>query len=474
MTSSNNIPHPPRKPFIGNLPQVMGDETIQQMIKLSAQFDGIFEILLPGARFAVVSSAALIEELCDESRFGKFVGGALAEVRNLAGDGLFTAHSHEPNWNKAHNILAPGFGMKSMKEYLPTMIKIARQLTEKWSRVGINGVNVVDDMTRLTLETISMCGFDYTFHSFDSEKLHPFLDAMVNTLSESMRRVKRLKVQKYFAFKANRKFEDDIKFMHSLVDDVINERLKNSEKYKGKLDFLSLMLDGIDRKTGTKLDYTNIRFQLLTFLIAGHETTSGMLSFSIYNLIKHPAILAQAIAEVDSVLGRDLNRDITFKDVSDLKLIGRILNESLRLYPTAPAFAVSPQQEQTIGGKYKFLPGERALVLTYMLHRDKSVWGENADKFNPDNFLHENEKLRPSHAYRPFGNGMRACIGRHFAMVEATIALAMVLQRFKLEDAWNYKLEIKEALTIKPNEFILKAIERTDCINLVSRNAAVI
>src|SRR5215470_1804346 len=233
---------------------------------------------------------------------------------------------------------------------------------------------------------------------------------------------------------------------------------------QAKPDLLGYMLSGIDKQSGERLDDVNIRYQMNTFLIAGHETTSGMLSFAIYFLLNNPHVLQKAYAEVDRVLGRDINAKPTASQVNQLVYIGQVLKESLRLWPTAPAFGLYPYQNETIGGKYKLRKRTFITVLTAMLHRDKSVWGPQAEVFNPDNFAPERETEMPPHAFKPFGNGQRACIGRQFAMTEATLVLGLILQRFRLIDHTRYQLKIKESLTIKPEGLMMRVRLRPDVV----------
>jgi cytochrome P450/NADPH-cytochrome P450 reductase len=456
MTAVHPIPHPPRLPIIGNLPQVFGDTIVQELVALARQYNPIYEMVIPGTRFYVVSSHELVKELCDERRFYKAVHGVLLEIRRFAGDGLFTALPGEPNWSKAHNILLPAFGLKQMKEYLPKMVEVAEQLLQKWQVVGERGIDVSGDFTRLTLDTIALCGFDYRFRSFASEPLHPFLDAMVLGLQDSGARLKRTKLQNALDKKAERQFNAGRDLMFRVVDELLAERHKNREKFKDKVDFLSLMLNGIDKKSGEKLDFENIRYQLITFLIAGHETTSGLLSFATYFLVKHPEIMGKAVAEVDRVLGRDPDYQISFKDIGELKYLNRVLRETLRLWPTAPAFARTPYEDTVIGGRYEIKKGEEVLVLLPSLHRDPAVW-QDPEIFDPERFAPGAEDKIPEYAWRPFGTGARSCIGQHFAMVEATTALALILKHFEIEGESNYQLKIKETLTLKPADFRIKA-----------------
>jgi cytochrome P450 / NADPH-cytochrome P450 reductase len=134
----------------------------------------------------------------------------------------------------------------------------------------------------------------------------------------------------------------------------------------------------------------------------------------------------------------------------------------LRLWPPAPAYGVAPIKDEVIGGKYKLKKGTFVLVHVLALHRDPSVWGPHPDAFDPENFSREAEAARPVNAWKPFGNGQRACIGRGFAMHESALALGMILQRFKLIDHQCYQMVLKETLTIKPDGFKIKARPRAD------------
>src|SRR4030095_9763427 len=151
----------------------------------------------------------------------------------------------------------------------------------------------------------------------------------------------------------------------------------------------------------------------------------------------------------------------TYAQVNQLAYLEQILKESLRLWPTAPVFALSPYKDEMIGGTYPMRKNYQIVVLSPMLHRDRKVWGDQADIFNPDNFSREAERARPANAYKPFGNGQRACIGRQFALQEATLVLGLILQRFKLIDHERYQLKIKESLTIKPDGLTITLKRRT-------------
>ncbi len=448
------IPEPPKSPIIGNMLTVDKDRPLQNLMEITREMGPIFRLDMMGTPLVVASGAHLMDELCDESRYDKAVRGALRRVRSIAGDGLFTGDTSAPNWSKAHNILLPTFGRQAMNNYMPMMLDVANQLVTKWERLNADDeIDVVHDMTAVALDTIGLCGFDYRFNSFYRQDYHPFIDALTRSLETCM-------VQRGLPFEQTilrarlRQLEEDTAYMNKLVDDIIAERRKGGGAATN--DLLNYMLQGVDKVTGESLSDENIRYQINTFLIAGHETTSGLMSFTLYYLLNHPDVLEKAYREVDEVLGRDIAVQPTIREVNRLTYIQQILFEALRLWPTAPAFGLYPYKDEMLAGKYKLKAGTFITVLSLMLHRDKAVWGENAEAFDPEQFSRDAVASRPVNAYKPFGNGQRACIGRQFAIQEATLVIGMILQRFRLIDHKSYKLKIRESLSIKPEGFTMR------------------
>ncbi|SEA02134.1 cytochrome P450 / NADPH-cytochrome P450 reductase [Thalassobacillus cyri] len=444
MKTTHKLPQPKSYGPLGNLPLINKERPIQSFMKLAEELGPIYQFQFPGRLSTFVSSAKLAAEICDEDRFDKKVGPPLQKVRPFGGDGLFTSETSEPNWKKAHNILLPSFSQQAMKGYHDKMVDLATQLVQKWARLNPNEeIEVPEDITRLTLDTIGLCGFNYRFNSFYREKPHPFVDKMVHALDEAMNQTQRLGIQEKFMVRSHRQFKEDIDYMFNLVDQLIAERKQSGDQ--GEDDLLAHMLTGKDPETGEALDDENIRFQIITFLIAGHETTSGLLSFALYYLMKNPDKLRKAYEEVDEVLGDETP---TYKQVKQLKYVRMILNESLRLWPTAPAFSVFAKEDTTLAGKYDVEKGDTLTLLLPQLHRDTTAWGNDVEEFKPERF--QDPKSIPHHAYKPFGNGQRACIGQQFALHEAILVLGMILQHFELEDHSDYQLDVKETLTLKP------------------------
>ncbi|MEH0467956.1 cytochrome P450 [Streptomyces sp. B21-097] len=439
-----------------------GRTPVQQVMELMREHGPLLVRRLHGRDTLFVADLDLVADLADERRFAKHVGPALENVREFAADGLFTAYNDEPNWAKAHDILMPAFALGSLRAYHPVMLKVARRLIDAWDRAARAGrpVNVPDDMTRMTLDTIGLAGFGYDFGSFERDEPHPFVEAMVRCLEWSMTRLARRPGEDHSA--ADAAFRADADYLARVVDDVIAARTADGGEGADADadDLLALMLAAEHPSDGATLDLANVRNQVITFLIAGHETTSGAMSFALYHLVKDPTALRLVQREVDALWGDTADPEPTYDEVGRLTYTRQVLNEALRLWPTAAAFSRAAVQDTLLGGRVPLKAGESVVVLAPMLHR-QPVWGDNPELFDPSRFTPEAEAARPAHAFKPFGTGERACIGRQFALHEATMLLAMLVHRYRPQDHARYRLSVKETLTLKPDGFTLTLGPRT-------------
>ena len=446
----HRIPHPPHRiPLLGDLVGVSARTPLQDSMRFGRRLGPIFRRRAFGKEIVFVWGADLAADLADESRFAKHVGLGVANLRPVAGDGLFTAYNHEPNWQLAHDVLAPGFSREAMAGYHPMMLAVAGRLTDHWDREQAAGraVDVPGDMTKLTLETIARTGFGHDFGSFERERPHPFVTAMVGTLNhaQSLNTVP-APLAPLLLRRATRRNEAAVAYLNRTVDELVLARRASDGDGGG--DLLDRMLDTAHPETGERLAPENVRRQVLTFLIAGHETTSGALSFALHYLSRHPDVAARARAEVDRVWGGAAVPG--YDQVARLRYVRRVLDESLRLWPTAPGFAREARHDTVLGGEHPMREGAWTLVLAPLLHRDPAVWGADADRFDPDRFDAAAVRARPAHAFKPWGTGARACIGRQFALHEATLVLGLLLRRYDLKPDPDYRLRVAERLTVIP------------------------
>ncbi|KAF1840671.1 NADPH-cytochrome P450 reductase-like protein [Cucurbitaria berberidis CBS 394.84] len=451
------IPGPPGLPIVGNIADIDAQNTILSLCNLTSKYGPLWKFYIGSAERIVIGSQALMDEVCDEERFSKIIAASLGQVRNGVHDGLFTATGpQEKNWGIAHRVLLPQLGPLAIRNMFSEMHDIASQLVMKWARHGPNHtIQVVDDFTRLTLDTIALCAMDYRFNSYYTQRMHPFVDAMADFLKVSGDRARRDAITQMFYRAESQKYWDDIELLRKTSQDVIKTRRENPTEKK---DLLNGMLNGVDPKTGEKMTDESVIDNMITFLIAGHETTSGLLSFTFYYLLKNASAYNTAQQEVDDVIGKS---PITVDHLSKLPYLNAVLRESLRLSPTAPSIGFTANEDTVMGGKFAVKAGTPIIAVFPMVHRDPIAYGEDAEEFRPERMLDDEFERRNKefpNCWKPFGNGMRACIGRPFAWQEALLVLAMLLQNFNftMEDS-SYQLQIKQTLTIKPKGFYMRA-----------------
>ncbi|SPJ78607.1 probable bifunctional P-450:NADPH-P450 reductase [Fusarium torulosum] len=447
------LPGPKGLPLLGNLLDMDLNDFITSLSNMAKKYGPIFSLDIGGDKQVMVCSRDILDEICDETRFHKLVIGGVEKLRPLAGDGLFTAQDGNQDWAIAHRILMPLFGPLKIREMFPDMQDVSEQLCLKWARLGPSAtIDVANDFTRLTLDTIALCTMNYRFNSFySSEKMHPFIESMSAALTDADKQSMFPDFIGSCRIRALANFRKHVASMRGLCHELIQERRNNPIK---GTDLLNAMMEGTDPKTGSKMSDDSIVENLITFLIAGHETTSGLLSFAFYYLLEYPHILEKARQEIDEVLG---DSNLTVDDLPRMPYISMILRETLRLMPTAPGFYVTSSKDETVGGQYDIPANEPVFCFLHQIHRDPQVWGPDAEDFKPERMADEFFNKLPKNAWKPFGNGMRGCIGREFAWQEAQLAMIMILQNFDLWKADpNYKLKIKQSLTIKPDGFDMR------------------
>ncbi|KAH6884403.1 cytochrome P450 [Thelonectria olida] len=459
MAETVEIPEPRGLPFIGHVGTLDPDFPLGSMISLADELGEVYRLRFPGRTVVFVSTQALVNEVCNEKRFKKSVNSALTQVREGVNDGLFTARMGEENWGIAHRVLMPAFGPLSVKGMFDEMHDISSQLALKWARYGPDSpISVSEDFTRLTLDTLALCSMGYRFNSYYSPELHPFIAAMGDFLTEAGEKPRRPPLPSFLYRTRDEKFRTDIDTLRSTAKEVLDARKAGGKSDRS--DLLDAMLQSVDSKTGKKMTDESIMDNLITFLIAGHETTSGLLSFTFYQLLKHPECYQKAQQEVDDVVGKG---PIQVEHLSKLPYINGVLREVLRLNATLPLFTLEAFEDTLLGGKYPVKAGETIVTVLPKSMSDPLVYGDDAREFIPERMFDDNfnriQREFPN-CWKPFGNGQRGCIGRAFAWQEALLTMVMLLQNFSFVLDPDYKLEYKQTLTIKPKDMQMRAILR--------------
>lgn len=259
---------------------------------------------------------------------------------------------------------------------------------------------------------------NYRLNSFYlNDDMHLYVKALSRVLVESDKKAQFPDAINAMRFRADSRYKADIEDMAKICRNIIRQRRAAGPDPNSNI-LLDLMIHGVDPKTGDKLSEEAIIWNLHTFLVAGHDTTSGMLSFAFCFLLENPDKMRKAREEVDSVLRE--GETMTLKHLQKLPYLDAILKETLRLHAPAPGFYVRPLKDtEIIGGKYVVHKSDPIAIILHQLHRDPEVWGDDADEFKPERMEHDKFSNLPPNSWKPFGNGVRSCIGRAFAWQES-------------------------------------------------------
>ncbi|KAF6817219.1 bifunctional p-450:NADPH-p450 reductase [Colletotrichum musicola] len=456
------IPEPPRVPFLGNVTDIDMELPMRSFIHLADKYGPIYKVDLLGKTSVWINTQELVNEVCDDKRFRKAIDGELEFLREAVHDGLFTAKGEEEeNWGVAHRILMSAFGPLAIRGMFDDMHDLAAQLALKWARHGSSTpIAIGEDMTRLTLDTVALCSMGFRFNSYYREDTHPFIAAMYAVLKEAGDKTMRVLPQMFYK-KQDKRFKTNIGILRSTAREVLDARKADPEGATGRKDILTAMLNTTDTITGRKMTDESIIDNLITFLVAGHETTAATFTFTMYWLVKRPEVYRKVQEEIDQVVG---DGPIRVEHVSKLKYLSAVIRETLRHSAPIPAFAREAIKDEIIGGKYPVKAGETLVAHLTKSHLDPAVFGPDSDEFKPERMLDENfDRLMKEfpNCWSPFGTGMRGCIGRAFAWQEMILALAVLFQNFNfVPHNPNYDLQVAQTLTIKPKDFYIRAILR--------------
>jgi cytochrome P450 len=368
------------------------------------------------------------------------------QIAAAFGYGLLTTEGE--TWERQRRLTQPLFTRKTIATYSDVMAEEAALLADRWARNG-NGVDANGEMVRLTLRVVGRAIF-----GDDVERAGEVLDWAFPILNRHMfrRATSPVATPESWPTPDNRRAARARRALDQVVDELVARRRASGANGE---DLLSRLLSARDSETGQAMEPQEARDQALIFLLAGHETTSTALTFTFHLLGRHPDEQERVRAEVDSVLD---GRAPTVSDVPALERTGMAIKEAMRLYPPAYALGRLLNTEDEIGG-YRIPAGANVLVSQWATHRHPKFWPE-PERFDPDRFTAEREAERHQYAYFPFGGGPRSCIGSHFAMLESVIAVAAVLQRYRIVSGPEQVALDTHGITLRPAGSVPLRVER--------------
>ncbi|KAJ8661380.1 hypothetical protein O0I10_002646 [Lichtheimia ornata] len=456
------IPGPTKYPFVGSIRELLPNISYG-WIKMFDKYGPVVDMNILGEENIGTNDPDVAELFVKESDyFTKKITQNLEEVKAFGGQGLFTTDTDDPDWKLAHKLLMPAFGPRAIKAYLHEMGLIAMRTIKVLEEYQpTDKVEILNWTTRLTFETIGRCGFGYEFGLLDSKDApnHPFIEAMAYCLKTVVVRRQQPSLFKHLPNEQNRKFDRSVKLMNDTVDQVIKERKQGPEAGDKDKDLLGFMLNARDDQNLGLTD-ENIRYQVVTFLIAGHDTTANTLAWTLYELTRHPEVEQRLLQEIADV-GITHDKPPTVEQVGQLKYTHQVLKETLRKYPPVRMLNKYCKKDCVIPGGYLVKAGTPVSVNLFAMHRNPKVYSDPM-RYDPDRFSPEEEQKRSRFAWLPFSTGPRACIGMAFALQEAKVCLSMFLHRFKFcYDGPDVDFDPMMATT-KPMDFLVTIRSRTD------------
>jgi cytochrome P450 len=370
--------------------------------------------------------------------------------RALFGEGLLSSDGE--TWRMHRRIMAPSFDPRSVAGYAQAMVDASTDFAGEWGRLEDGAeIDVSLDMTRLTLEIISR-----TMFSADAGEMTGVTGL---ALEQSLDKAFNFNLLDILPVIGARRLAGRERIMQQLfapMDGVLKKLIEARRANPGERDLLGRLVGALDDETGARLTAQEVRDEVLTIFVAGHETTAAAMTFVWYALSQQPEWEQKLHAELDEVLG---GRVPTDADLPKLKLTRRIIEETMRLYPPAPGLSARVAVEADEVAGTRIPAGGMVLISSWILHRHRSLW-EDPNRFDPDRFLPERSVGRPRLAYLPFGGGPRVCIGQMLAMNEATLILATLAQRFCLRLRPGYRVAIQHRITIRPRGGLPMLISR--------------
>ncbi|MCJ1444621.1 MAG: hypothetical protein MMC23_005123 [Stictis urceolatum] len=450
------IPQPPGIPLLGNIFDITPADTWTSLTKLWERYGEIFKISVLGQQIVFVGSVALAQEICDERRFRKFVGGPVVEIRYAVHDSLFTAYEDEASWGIHHRVLAPHLSPSAVSPLFTEIRDCAGELTQKWKGASHDKrVAVIGELNRLDLETTTLCFYGQKLNNLEGKE-HPMIAAMDGATGEAVKRPTRPGLVNWLFYGG--KFKRDSKAMRDYARECLSYR---RDYPTDKQDLLWAMINAKDPETGKGLTEEQIIDEIVTMPI-GSSTAPCAIAAAIYYLAKNPECVDKAREEIDAVVRKG---EFAHEHLDDLKYCEGIMRETMRLSAPAPGFNIEPRPETkgpvTIGGgKYQIPEKQTMIIVLHGVNRDPAVF-EEPEAFRPERMVGEKFDALPNGAKKWFGNGKRACIGQHYAWLWNMVTLVTLIREvdFELADP-GYQLRQQGWFNVRPVEFFVKTKPR--------------
>lgn len=380
-----------------------------------------------------------------QAHFRKAKG--LQVARAVVGDGILTSEGKKHM--RQRRLMQPAFHRDRIAGYGDVMVRQGVELMSEWKDGEV--LDIHHDMMKVTLAIITETMFGKTVKE-GSDKIAHAIDVGLKYVSSKATSF--IDIPLSVPTRSNREFIESSEVLDKTIYALIEERRKSGES--GHTDLLAMLLAARDEDDGQGMTDEQVRDEVMTIFVAGHETTANTMSWIFYLLATHPEAEQKLHDELKAVLDGRLP---TVEDFPKLSYANLIVQETLRLYPAAWVINREVVEEVEIGG-HTYEPGDTLMMSQYVMHRMEKYYDE-PDAFRPERFEGDLLKRIPAYAYFPFGGGPRVCIGNNFALMEAALLLATIAQQYKLRLAEPEKqVEPEPLVTLRPKNGLMMRLEK--------------
>lgn len=355
------------------------------------------------------------------------------QLRALTGNGILT--SEKPFWRTQRRLIQPAFHRRSLGKFTTIMRDATAAVLHRWAPHAAQQqpIDVAEEMMQFTLDVVTQSLFGYDGRA-DAETVGKAMNTIIATGKTR-----------------HRKFKESLAVLDAIVYKIIDQRRRQPEREQD--DLLAMLLQA-RYEDGQGMSDQQLRDEIMTLFVAGHETTANTLSWLWYLLAQHEDVFAQLREEAATVLN---GRIPTLADFAHLPYTKMVIEESMRLYPSAWSISRRALADDQIGGYH--IPARAIVAISpYTIHRHPRYWQE-PEKFDPARFTPERAAARPRFAYLPFGGGERRCIGEHFAMMESMMLVTAVVQTYRLHLDPHHPVVPHALATLRPRHGILATLE---------------
>lgn len=365
---------------------------------------------------------------------------AFSRLEKVLGDGLLTSDGE--TWKRHRRMITPAFTPARVATYAHVFVEEAERTAIEWERGGVRDVG--HDMMQLTLRAVSRALFGHAIPEREIRTISRAMSAFQSSL------IRPDVLPEWAPTPRRRRLERHARELDEIVMALITDRQRAPHERDAPNDLLDALLRATDEDDpGRTLTPKEVRDELVTLFLAGHETTSHALTFTWHCLGEHPEVERALHRELDATLS---GRVPGVAELDALPLAEQIIQESMRIYP--PVYAIARRANEDVDvGEWHVPAGSEVILWTYFTHHDPRLF-PNPDAFRPERFDPSAERPIDRFAYVPFGAGPRTCVGKAFAMIEARLMLATIASRCRAEPLRSGKLALKPRITLTPGRAV--------------------